>query len=86
MDNCQSSTFLTGVKTPYTNISHPFFIMVHREPNTTQAAIVQETVSGVTTRPLLPGDPVRMQLANVLLSPKGGGNMYVLLFHLFTYG
>jgi len=57
------------------SISMQFKYEFNREPNTTQAAIVQETVSGVTSRPLLPGDPVRMQLANVLLSPKGGGNI-----------
>jgi len=57
------------------SISLQFKYEFNREPNTTQAAIVQESVSGINTRPLHPGDPIRKQLAQVLRNPQGGGNI-----------
>ena len=49
--------------------------MSHREPNTSQAALVQETVSGVHIIPLKPNDAVRRNLRNILSSSKDGGIM-----------
>lgn len=46
-----------------------------REQNTTQAAIVQETVSGVQTTPLHAGDPIRKEMVKVLRSPSGDGEV-----------
>lgn len=48
-----------------------------REPNTTQAAIVQESVSGISTRNLVPGHEIRMGLSKILRNPSGEGSMYV---------
>ena len=40
------------------------FYCYFREPNAT--TIVQETVSGVSTKTLRPGDPIRTKLADIL--------------------
>lgn len=57
------------------SISLRFKYVFSREQNTTQAAIVQEAVSGVTTTPLHAGDPIRKEIVNVLKSYSGDGRI-----------
>lgn len=59
------------------SISLRFKYVFNREPNTTQTTIVQESVSGVTVRPMPPGDPMRQKLAKVLRSPSGDGEISI---------
>jgi len=49
----------------------------NREPNTSQAALVQETVSGTHVIPLKPNDKIRRDLRRILQSKEDGGQVTI---------
>eukprot|EP00794_Sanderia_malayensis_P018687 gene18687-20574_t len=72
-----SRQFLVNELLSNASVSMRFKYEFNREPNTSQAALVQETVSGVHIIPLKPNDQIRTNLRKILQSGENSGKITI---------